>query len=206
MDQNTIDEPMNEGISYTGIVKYSVLIFLYFFTFIYIYKGKSQFLFYICVFVLNFFLLAFILNDIYSNKYVMDGLSRKNASLAARVSVYAIIIGGLGQFIGLLISLIVFGYATHQVKKAKKYSVIDDFKDVLFQFKTAILVSTFFIGLVAFLLIYMYSPEAYREYLKTIVFLALIVGIFGLVGYELKLAVDFLRVKQKKLKLYNIME
>ena len=81
------------------------------------------------------------------------------------MSVYAIIIGGIGQFIGLLISLIVFGYATHQVKKAKKYSVIDDFKDVLFHIniKTAIIVSTFFIGLVAFLLIYMYSPEAYRD-------------------------------------------
>ena len=50
----------------------------------------------------------------------MDGLSRKNASLAARVSVYAIIIGGLGQFIGLLISLIVFGIRYTPSKQGKK--------------------------------------------------------------------------------------
>ena len=52
----------------------------------------------------------------------------------------------------------------------------------------------------------MYSPEEYKEYLKTIIFTGLTCGILGLVGYQLKLSVDFLKVKQKKLKLYNIVE
>ena len=103
-------------------------------------------------------------------------------------------------------SLIVFGYATNQVKEAKKYFVINDFKDILFHFKTTVAIATFFIGLTAFLIVYMYSPEEYKEYLKTIIFTGLTCGILGLVGYQLKLSVDFLKVKQKKLKLYNIIE
>lgn len=193
-------------IGYTGIIKYATLIVLYFFTFIYIFNVGSQYLFYICVFVLNFFLVAFILNDIYSNKNIMSALMKKNAHLTSRIAMYAIILGGVGQFIGLLISLIVFGYATHQVKNAKKYFVINDFKDVLFHFKTAIAMSTFFIGLTAFFIVYMYSPEEYRDYLKNIIFVGMIVSILGLVAYQLKLAVRFLDVKKKKLKLYNIIE
>lgn len=206
MDESTENESIGTTIGYTGIIKYSVLIILYFFTFIYIFNTSSQFLFYICVFILNFFLVAFILNDIYSNKSIMSSLTKKNASLMARLALYAIILGGVGQFTSLIVSLIVFGYATNQVKEAKKYFVINDFKDILFQFKTTIVTSTFFIGLTAFLIVYMYSPEEYKEYLKTIVFTGLTCGILGLVGYQLKLSVDFLKVKQKKLKLYNIIE
>ena len=49
---------------------------------------------------------------------------KKNAPLTSRIAMYAIILGGVGQFIGLLISYIVFGYATHQAKNVKKYFVI----------------------------------------------------------------------------------
>ena len=147
MDETTENESIGTTIGYTGIIKYSVLIVLYFFTFVYIFNTSSQFLFYICVFILNFFLVAFILNDIYSNKSIMSALTKKNASLMARLALYAIILGGVGQFTSLIISLIVFGYATNQVKEAKKYFVINDFKDILFHFKTTVAIATFFIGL-----------------------------------------------------------
>jgi len=193
-------------IGYTGIVKYSILIVLYFFSFIYIYKTSSQFLFYICLFILNFFLVAFILNDIYSNKEIMNSLMQRSNSSIYRFAFYIMLLGGIGQFIALLISLIVFSYATHQVKDAKKYNVISDFKDVLFNFKTAIACSTFFIGLSAFLTVFINSPENYKELLKKIVFVGLSVGIVGLVGYEIALVVQFFKVKKRKLKLYNIIE
>ena len=193
-------------IGYTGIVKYSILIVLYFFSFIHIYKTSSQFLFYICLFILNFFLVAFILNDIYSNKEIMNSLLQRSNSSIYRFAFYIMLLGGIGQFIALLISLIVFSYATHQVKDAKKYNVISDFKDVLFNFKTAIACSTFFIGLSAFLTVFINSPENYKELLKKIVFVGLSVGIVGLVGYEIALVVQFFKVKKRKLKLYNIIE
>lgn len=193
-------------IGYTGIVKYSILIVLYFFSFIYIYKTSSQFLFYICLFILNFFLVAFILNDIYSNKEIMNSLLQRSNSSIYRFAFYIMLLGGIGQFITILISLIVFSYATHQVKDAKKYTVISDFKDVLFNFKTAIACSTFFIGLSAFFTVFINSPDNYKELLKKIVFVGLSAGIVGLVGYEIALVIQFFKVKRRKLKLYNIIE
>ena len=86
--------------------------------------------------------------------------------------------------------------ATHQVKNTKKYFLINDFKDVLFHFKTAIAMSTFFIGLTAFFIVYMYSSEEYRDYLKNIIFVGMIVSILGLVAYQLKLAARLLDVNR----------
>lgn len=191
--------------------RYIILIILYFFSFFYIFNNSSQFVIFILVFILNFFGGVFVIRDIFVNEGVLLKFSDTgtNLSLLAdpplllKLFIFALVIGLLGQFICLVILMVVFDYGKQNKTDLVVYKMSSKNNYLLYNFKQFFIYCTTLIWLLTFLIVFSYSDEITRNLLRNLLGTGISIGIFGFVSYELFLVVEFLKTKQRRAPLYQ---
>lgn len=190
---------------FIDIIRYSVIIVLYFICFLYLVNDSDQFLLFICIFILNFFTIAFIASDMMGNRGILEELGGGPDQMYVSLGLIGILLGGITQFISIAIFLAIFAYAKEQVHTATQYNFVLDYTDMFYRFKLYFIISSFLIGMLGIIIGLKYSDEKTKSTLSNIIFTVFPLTIFGLVGYEMYMSIKLLKVKDYNMQLYNVL-
>jgi len=201
-----------DGFNFNIFFRYFMLIFLYVIVFIYIFNNSSQFILFICIFILNFFAGIFILRDIFTNPVLLTKVSygvsdmdiKQDDPIYLKIFLFAICIGFMSQFVSLILLFIVFTYGMPNSSDYSVYQMSSDTMQLLKKYKISFIVSTSLLGLLGFFILYRYLSVEIQNVMRNLLCVGFTVGILGLTSYEMYLAVDFLKIKQKHMRLYQI--
>lgn len=207
----TFDMAKYYQTAFPTFFRYIILILLYVFSFIYVFKNPSQFIVFILIFILNFFGALFVLRDIFVNKGVLIQLFNPGSTMSLlgdppillKAYLFALIVGILAQVVCLIIIIVVFDYGKKSRTNFTVYKMSSANNFTLYQFKQFFISSTALIGLLTFLILFNYSDEITRNLLRNLLCIGTSLSILGIIGYELFLVVQFLKTKQHRAPLYN---
>ena len=205
---------MSPGFDWFALYRYIIVIVLFFSAFFFMFSDKSQYTFFITTFILSLFFLWFVLRDLFQSPNYAKLISMPASfdlpqgqdSIFSKVSLTALLIGGIGQLIAMIIILIVFSYAQNQVKNAKSYTITLPSYTHLYNFKICLVMITFLMGCLVFVHAYSNATPDIQRYMRTAITAVTSIGIIGIMAYQMYLSVCVLNVRQKNLLLYNVAE
>jgi len=202
--------------------RYIPLIALYIVCLVFIFNNSTQYILFICLLVLSIFGTIFIIRDIFSIEKIYTcifgvGLTDKTATCDDTTSnflklfIFSLVVGCLSQFISLAIILSVFDYGRQKFTQSFIVKKMSGFNEsLLYNFKQMFIVGSALILILTYLIAFSYgikdlSPEdIHIDLMRKIGCSALSLTLLGIIGYELYLAVEFLKIRQKNAQLYIV--
>jgi len=203
---------------------YSVLIIVYTFSLVYIFKNDTQYNLFICLLILTVFGIIFITRDLFKIDLLYkcffelkDSSGEKickevSGSLFLKIFITSLILGMIMQFISLSIILSVFDYGRikqgrnindYTVKKMSEINntILFNYKHFLIASSVIIIVLGFFIGF-AYGVKIVESDQIYSKIMRNIGCTLLSLALLGITSYEIYLSTEFFKVKKHKNSLY----
>ena len=201
-----------DGFNFNIFFRYAMILFLYMIAFIYIFNNSSQFILFICIFILNFFGGIFILRDIFTNPVLLTKVSygvsdmniKEDDPIYLKIFLFTICVGFISQFVSLILLFVVFTYGMPNSNDFSVYQMSSDTIQLLYKYKIAFIVSTSLLCLLGFFILYRYLSIEIQNVMRNLLCIGFTLGILGLTSYEMYLAVEFLKIKQKHMRLYQI--
>lgn len=198
--------------------RYIPLIILYTFSLIYIFNNSTQYILFICLLVLTIFGMIFILRDLFTinlfyNCFFNIAINEiekctETDSLFLKLSIFALIIGMLSQFIALCIVVAVFDYGKQGTNSFIVNKMSGANQHLLFMFKQMLIASSIIIITLSFFVGFAYgislNNSINMQIMRNIGCITLSMLMLALTSYEIYLSVMFLKNKQHKVKLYVI--
>ena len=201
--------------------RYVPLIGLYVVSLIFLFNHSTQFILFICIFVLTIFGMIFIIRDLFAISKVYtcifgvgtdkcDGYT----SIIVKLLMFALVIGLFQQFISLAIIIAVFDYGRQTSTKnflVKKMSGGTNM--LLYNYKEMLIASSSITIILAFFMAFSYGIKTIDSdkaqnfpmfIMRDIGCGALSLGLLGITSYEMYLSTLFLKIKEKKSQLYIV--
>ena len=185
------------------LFRYSVLILMFIISFFTVMKNSGmQFIMFIVLFILNFFGGIFVIRDILFLPGYYQAFMTPIANFLSFFT-FALIVAILAQFCALSIILAVFDHGKKSKYDFRVGKMSEKNTKILTDFKKIFISSTALTGLLGFFIIYRHVSDETKQLMYLIINTMISLAVLGLIGYELFLAVEFLRTKQRHTPLYQ---
>ena len=192
------------------IFRYTILIFLYIVTFVYISKNSLQFIMYIILFILNFFFIVFLFKDLLSNAAISKALYQSPMAFnlgepygMIKIFISTIFLALVMQIISITMMLVVFDYGKTTTNDYLSYEMTLPNMKIVLEFKEIIMWTTILIGMMAYILILSCAEGKVKGFILNVMSAVLSVIIIAIASYGIYVSINFFKIKEKGQQLYQ---
>jgi len=193
------------------IIRYGLLLFFYVTTFAYFFNDSMQFILFIGVFILNFFLLVFLYKDFFSNEKLSQVIFNPNMVFSfgelnggfVKLFIGVIFLVLLMQIASIAIILVVFDYGKANTNNYLSYTMTPPNMIILRLFKEILMWTTLCIAIFAFILIYSFTENRAKALLLNTIGAILSFTVIVTGAYGIYVSKQFLDIKEHGQQLYQ---
>ena len=208
---NTPSSPIDTTGILSVILRYTILIVLYFIIFYYFRLENMQFILFIVLLILLFFTVLFLFRDFLSIKSLMFALFNPDInfdftadnSSYSKIFVFVILITLLLQFCGTAIVIAVFDYGKKSTNDFNTYQLTLPNVLLMNQYKKILEYFIIFVFLFSYIVTLSYSTGKIRNILINITGVIVSIVLLVLAPYNIYLAVEFLKNKKYYRDIYQ---
>lgn len=193
------------------ILRYSILVLLYFIVFYYFRLESTQFILFIVLFIILFFTMLFLFRDFLSIKSLMFALFNPDFnfdftgdnSSYVKIFIFVILITLLLQFCGVAIVIAVFDYGKKSTNDFNTYKLTLPNMLIMTEYKKILEYLCIFVFLFSYMIVVNYSSGKIKNILLNISGIIVSILLLILASYSIYLAVEFLKNKKFRRDIYQ---
>jgi hypothetical protein len=193
------------------ILRYSILVLLYFIVFYYFRMESTQFILFIVLFIILFFTILFLFRDFLSIRSLMFALfnpdfnfdfTAENSSYV-KIFVFVILITLLLQFCGTAVVIAVFDYGKKSTNDFNTYKLTLPNMLIMTQYKKILEYFFIFLFLFSYMIVVNFSTGKIKNILLNISGIIVSILLLILASYSMYLAVEFFKNKKFRRDIYQ---
>lgn len=190
--------------------RYAILVFLYILTFVYISTNSVQFIMYIALFILNFFLIVFLFKDLLSNAAIAKAMYQSPIAFnfgepygMIKIFITIIFLALVMQIVSISMVLVVFDYGKTTTNNYLSYEMTPPNMKIIITFKEMIMWTTILIAIMSYILILSCAEGKMKGFILNIMGVGLSIITLIVASYGIYVSTNFLKIKEKGQQLYQ---
>ena len=193
------------------VLRYTILIVLYFIVFYYLRLESTQFILFIVLLILLFFTVLFLFRDFLSIKPLMFALFNPDFNLDitaenssyVKIFVFVILIALLLQFCGAAVVIAVFDYGKKSTNDFNTYQLTLPNALIMGSYKKVLEYFIIFVFMFSYIITATYSTSKIKNIILNVSGILFSLLLLALAPYSMYLAVEFFKNKKARRDIYQ---